>query len=166
MTRVQRRKVTVLILLAIVALMPVAGCRRETSRWDEVQEGSKKATAVSGDAVRGSALNAFFPESGDDHKITFTQEKTGFAEAKLTIDGKESATLSISDTISNPSAAEKYQESEEKLDGYPMAEIGSKGTGILVAGRFQVQVRSESADFDRQSWLLEFDLDGLSKLNE
>jgi hypothetical protein len=49
--------------------------------------------------------------------------------------------------------------------GYPAAAIGSQGTGILVAERFQVQVRSTDASFtesDRETWLGRFDLNRLS----
>jgi hypothetical protein len=152
----------IVIALCIVITVPVA-CRKQ-SRWDEADQASQGGTAVAEDAVPGSTLNAFFPESGEGFKITFTQEKKGFAQADLDIDGQKAATLSISDTVSNPSAADKFKESTETLAGYPMVQVGSKGTAILVADRFQVQIRSVEDDFDRESWLAEFDLDGLDSL--
>jgi hypothetical protein len=157
-----RANIHIVLLLFAVAITPVA-CR-PTSRWEEADKASKGKKAVSGDALPGSAFNKFFPESGKGVKVTYTQEKKGFAEAKLELDGKEVATLSISDTVNNPSALEKFESSDDKLDSYPLATVGSKGTAILVADRFQVQVRSEDASFDRESWLSEFDLDGLGGL--
>jgi hypothetical protein len=161
MTHTRLRRTLILLTLVVLAILPAA-CGRE-SRWDEADQASKGQKAVSGEALPGSAFNKFFPESGDGAKVTYTQEKKGFAQADLKLDGKEVATLSISDTANNPSAREKFG-GGETLGGYPKANVGSKGTAILVADRFQVQVRSQDADFDREAWLLEFDLDGLSGL--
>jgi hypothetical protein len=163
MTNIKLRRITIFVLLVVVALASVA-CGRE-SRWDEADRESKGQRAVSKEAVPGSALNKFFPTSGDGAKVTYTQEKKGFAQAELEIDGKEVATLSISDTANNPEALDKFEGADRKLDGYPVADVGSKGTAVLVADRFQVQVRSVDADFDRESWLREFDLSGLSALD-
>jgi hypothetical protein len=162
MTNGRVRRILIVLLLFAVAIAPVA-CRR-ADRWEEADKASKGQKAVSGESLPGSAFNKFFPESGEGVKVTYTQEKKGFAEAKLELDGKEVATLSISDTVNNPSALDKFKNSDDTLDGYPMAAVGSKGTAILVADRFQVQIRSQVADFDRESWLSEFDLDGLSGL--
>ena len=161
MTRIRLRRALILLALVAIAILPAA-CRQE-SRWDEADQASKGQTAVSGDALPGSAFNKFFPQSGDGAKVTYTQEKKGFAQADLNLDGKNVATLSISDTANNPSAREKFSGSET-LGGYPKANVGSKGTALLVADRFQVQVRSEDAGFDRDTWLLEFDLAGLRGL--
>jgi hypothetical protein len=153
------RRLGLLILVAVLAIT-ASGCGQE-SRWDEADQTTKGERATSKDAVSGSTLNQFFPVP-DEAKITFTQEKLGFAQAKLTQDGQEVATLSISDTANNPDALTKFESTDEVLSGYPLATVGSKGSAILVGGRFQVQVRSVDAGFDRESWLLEFDLDGLS----
>jgi hypothetical protein len=99
--------------------------------------------------------------------VVYTQEKTGFAEAVLKHEGEDVATLAIFDTVSNPEAAEKYKESTKKLGAYPVVMIGQNGTSILVADRFQVQIRSKSESFataERDEWLLAFDLQGLARL--
>ena len=82
-------------------------------------------------------------------------------------EGKEIAILSISDTVNNPSAAAKFQDSTTKIGGYPAVTQGSSGTAVLVGDRYQVKIRSKDASFsesDRQAWLSKFDLRGLSKL--
>ena len=46
-------------------------------------------------------------------------------------------------------------------------EIGNNGTGLLVGGRYQVQIRSNDASFskfDREDWLKKFDLPNLARL--
>jgi len=156
-----------LVWLAMVIILPACNNEPTPSRWDEAQQASSEGQATADEALSGSAFNQFFPASKDGMEVVYTQEKEGFAEAVLTEEDEEVATLSVSDTASNPDAAEKYQDSTETLAGYPVLEIGSEGTGILVAGRFQVQVRSKVDDFgpeDRKSWLSAFDLTGLAGL--
>ena len=117
--------------------------------------------------VVGKELNKFFPKSHGDFEVVFVQEKKGFSEAKLKSKSNEVATLAITDLASNPKAVAKFQKSNTSLFGYPSASSGSKGTTLLVGSRFQVQVRSTSNDFaesDRETWLKQFDLAGLSKL--
>lgn len=155
--------------LALLTLLILAGCQPiEPSRWEAAQQATEgQQVAAEGDVVPGGEFNRFFPEAQDPFDIVFLQEKEGFAEASLRLDGEEVATLAVSDTANNPSARDKYAESDEELDGYPMAAVGDKGTAILVADRFQVQVRSKPDDFlpsDREEWLLEFDLNGLAGL--
>ncbi len=94
--------------------------------------------------MAGGEFNKFFPASNDDYEIVYTQEKIGFAEAVLKQGGEDVATLAIFDTASNPEAAAKYAASSEEVAGYPALAIGNNGMGILVADRFQVQVRSEN----------------------
>jgi hypothetical protein len=144
----------------------IAGCGSpEPTRWDAAQEASEdNVDAVADDSVKGSSLNGFFPEVESPFDLVFKQEKTGFSQASLKADGKEVATLSISDTSNNPSAAAKYADSQEELAGFPVAAAGSKGTGLLVGDRFQVQIRSMDESFtesDRKDWLQKFDLTGL-----
>jgi hypothetical protein len=152
----------ILLTLVVLAIFPAA-CRRE-SRWDAADQASKGEKAVASEALPGSAFNKLFPQSGNGAKVTFTQEKKGFAQADLALQGTKVATLSISDTANNPNALGKFKNSSKTLDGHPMAQVGSKGTAILVADRFQVQIRSEDAGFDREAWLREFDLAGLGGL--
>ncbi len=164
-----RRQMAWLALL--LWLLVAAGCQPiQESRWEDAQTSTAgQEIASEGEVVRGGEFNKFFPEERDPFTLTFLQEKEGFAEAALEFEGEEVATLSISDTANNPSARDKFTSSNLDLEGYPLAPVGSLGTAILVADRFQVQVRSSADDFaesDRTAWLLEFDLDGLATLAE
>jgi hypothetical protein len=154
------------VLLAL-ALMLAACAPVDPSRWEEAQEATTGQRATDKEAVAGGALNRFFPASTDVYAVIYTQEKTGFAEAVLKHEGEDVATLAIFDTVSNPEAAAKYKESTKKLGAYPVVAVGENGTGILVADRFQVQIRSKADTFspaDRDEWLLAFDLNGLAGL--
>jgi len=161
-------KILASFLLAVL-LLTTACSTEPPSRFDQAQQEStqKGVKAVAKDAVAGGQFNKFFPQSSGGYKVVYSQEKKGFAQAKLKKDGKEMATLSISDTSSNPSAAKKYENSTEKIGGYPAANQGSKGTGVLVKDRFQVKVLSRDSAFtegDRKAWLEKFDLAGLAAL--
>ncbi|MCC6166530.1 MAG: hypothetical protein IT329_04810 [Caldilineaceae bacterium] len=156
----------------LIWLLVAVGCRpvQEQSRWEATQATTEaQPIASEGEVVRGGEFNKFFPKTQDPFSLTYLQEKEGFAEAALEFEGDEVATLSISDTANNPSARDKFTNSNKDLEGYPLAAVGSKGSAILIADRFQVQVRSTADDFaesDRTTWLLEFDLDGLAALAE
>lgn len=158
----------VLALLLSVSLL-VTGCQpKAPSQFDQAQQESSKkgVTAVAKDATQGSQFNRFFPRSGGGYDRTFSQEKKGFAEAKLKKDGKDVAVMSISDTTSVPASAAKYKSSTAKLAGYPTVEQGATQTGVLV-GKYQVKVLSRDPSFDkadRQAWLQKFNLKGLEKL--
>jgi hypothetical protein len=158
----------VLIALGLLVLLSLTSCAtQKETRWDAAQQKGSQQSATSKDSVAGSQFNTFFPAAESGFDLVFTQEKTGFAEAKLKKDGKDVALLSIFDTINNPDAAQKYKQSSEVLAGFPVVDIGSQGTGILVADRYQVQVRSTDDTFsqiDRENWLQKFHLDGLSAL--
>jgi hypothetical protein len=156
----------------LVWLLVAVGCQpvQEQSRWEATQATTEaQQIASEGEVVRGGEFNKFFPEAREAFTITYLQEKEGFAEAALEFEGDEVATMSVSDTANNPSARDKFVSSNKDLEGYPLAAVGSRGSAILVADRFQVQVRSTADDFaesDRTAWLLEFDLDGLAALAE
>ncbi|USR91089.1 hypothetical protein NEA10_20055 [Phormidium yuhuli AB48] len=123
--------------------------------------------AVSPQSLPGSAFNRFFPSASGEYERVYTQEKDGFAEAKLKRNGEDVAMLAISDTVNVPAAAERLRNSPNQIAGYPGATLGQTQTSILVADRFQVKVISRSADFtesDREAWLQRFDLQGLSRL--
>lgn len=112
----------------------------------------------------GKNFNSAFPKSGGGLTVQFTQEKQGYAQADLLMDGKKMAQLSISDTNSNPSARDKFKPGARTIAGHPSAAVGSLGTAILVDNRYQVQVRSVDAGFtaqERESWLNQFQLGGL-----
>lgn len=121
-----------------------------------------------GPAVKGASLNKFFPDKGPEGaKVTFTQEKAGFAQAEVAQGGKVVATLSIADTNTNPPARDKFSSSSKEVMGFPVVAVGDKGTAMLVAGRYQVQVRSMASSFgpdNREAYLALFDLKGLEKL--
>ncbi|WP_435009467.1 hypothetical protein P12x_000719 [Tundrisphaera lichenicola] len=154
--------------LAILALTTLPGCYQEPNRFDKVQEETRRnVPAVSKEALPGSEFNKMFPKPEGDFDVVYSQEKTGFAQANLVKKGEDVATLSISDTLSNPEAADKYKETQDTFEGYPIVEIGNQGTGLLVGSRFQIQIRSKDANFskfDREDWLKKFDLANLAKL--
>lgn len=117
--------------------------------------------------IKGASLNASFPASAEEFTVVFTQEKPGFVQATLKQNGTDVATLAIADLIDNAEAKAKFASSTEQIGGYPYAPNGSKGSTLLVANRYQVQVRSLADTFDesaRRSWLTKFHLDILASL--
>lgn len=150
--------------IASALAISTIGCYEEPSRWDAAQQATEEQpAAVSESALPGSTFNKFFPKQEGDIDIVFKQEKDGFAQASLHRDDEPIAMLSISDTRNNPTAREKYADTQEKIAGYP-AVVRENTTSALVADRFQVQIQSEgdalTAD-DRAKWLEQFDLAGL-----
>ncbi|WP_052311275.1 hypothetical protein [Bernardetia litoralis] len=117
--------------------------------------------------VEGGALNKFFPKKEGVYKVVYNQEKDGFVQASLEQDGKEVATLAISDLSANMDTKAKYEKSTMKVGTYPALKKGSKGTAILVGDRYQVNIRSKDDSFDedmRKAWFEKFDLSGLANL--
>jgi hypothetical protein len=148
------------------AMLWVSGCSSPTSTANPPSAPANGA-AVSSQAISGSQFNKFFPAGGNGFERVYTQEKDGFAEAKLKKDGQDLAMLAISDTISLPAAAQKFQQSSKQISGYPALEVGSTQTALLVANRFQVKAISRDPNFtpaDRETWLQKFDLNGLARL--
>lgn len=163
------RKILVSFLLATL-LLTTACTKQAPSRFEGAQQESttKKVGAVVKESKSGSSFNKFFPASGNGYKRVYTQEKKGFAEAKLEKDGKQLAVMAISDTLNNTSATAKFKTSTSKIDGYPAVNQGSTGTAVLVGDRYQVKVLSRDDSFtkeDRIEWIEKFDLDGLARLN-
>lgn len=162
------RKLFVAFILTSCLLF--TSCTQQApSRFDGAQQEStsKGATAVVDTSQSGGTFNRYFPDSGSGYERVYSQEKKGFAEAKLKKDGREIAILSISDTLNNPSAAAKFNSSSQKIKGYPSVTQGSTGTAVLVSDRYQVKIRSKDKSFspqDREKWLGKFNLRGLSKL--
>jgi hypothetical protein len=158
-----------IVALLLVFVLLITGCQpKAPDRFAQAQQESSKkgVTAVAKDATQGSEFNKFFPKPSTGYERVYTQEKKGFAEAKLKKDGKDVAMLSISDTSSLPAAAAKYENSTEKIGGYPAVTMGNTQTGVLV-GKYQVKVLSRDPSFDkadRESWISRFDLKGLEKL--
>ncbi|QQE67148.1 hypothetical protein GFS31_38600 [Leptolyngbya sp. BL0902] len=166
----QTRWLKGLIPLALGLLLMVNACASAPSRYDQVQQdttGFGAPSAVDRGAEQGSTFNQFFPNSQGDYQVIPYQEKKGFAEYKLQRGDQTLAMLSISDTISLPAAAEKYNDATDTVAGFPAMNQGSTGTGLLVNGRYQVKVLSRDAAFteaNRVEWLQRFDLQGLAQL--
>ena len=162
------RKYLVAFILSSCLLF-TACSQQAPSRFDDAQQQStsKGATAVVDNSQSGSKFNRYFPDGNSEYDRVYSQEKKGFAQAKLKKGSAEVAILSISDTLNNPSAASKFANSAEQINGYPAISQGNSGTAILVGDRYQVKIRSKDSAFDagdREKWLGQFDLRGLSKL--
>jgi len=169
MIRYRGRQVLAAIVLSFLLLI-TACSSKEPDRFSQVQHESTQRNsgmAVAKNATQGAKFNQFFPTGGDGYKRVFTQEKKGFSEAVLKKDGKVIAQLAISDTTSTPSAAAKFDQSTEKIAGYPSVQVGKKQTAILVNQKYQVKVISKDPLFqasDRSDWIQKFNLDGLASL--
>jgi hypothetical protein len=156
---------TALVLLVVMLL--ACGSAPPPSQWAEAQKETKDKAAVSKEALDGKAFNKFFPKVQAPWDLVYEQDKKGTAIANLKKNGKEVAKLSVTDTISNPEAAEKYKEATGKLDGYPHTKVASHAYGVLIGDRIQVQVKSMDDSFpdaDCDLWIQKFDLDGISNL--
>lgn len=156
------------LALALLGLaLAATSCRGEpkSTRWDEKAaelEAGRTATVDKSTVAAGSTLNAFFPKEDDALTRTFTQEKTGFAEAKIVVGG-QSAKVSISDIRSNPKAADKFASATDDVDGHKLVTVGKRQSAVLVAGRWQVKVSSSELDPSARAKLLQsFDLAGLA----
>lgn len=166
------RKIFVPLLLCLL-LFTTACSPKTPGRFDQAQQQSsqqKSGQAVARDATQGSEFNKFFPKPQDGIERVYTQEKKGFAEAKLKKDGQDLAVISINDTeaVKGPTnPATKFQASSQTIAGYPSVTQGVNGTALLVGNRYQVKVQSRNPSFtasDRQAWLEKFDLSGLAQL--
>jgi hypothetical protein len=153
--------------LVIAFVLSLPACKDPPSRWDQAAS-ARPAAAPSGapEVKPGSAFNTFFPADGvDGTSRVFSQEKAGFAEAKLKKDGKDLAVLSISDTASDPEAKSKFGSATEKLDGAPLVTVGKNQSAVLVKDRYQVKVSSQTLDAEaRKAWLGRFNLNGIAGL--
>jgi len=150
--------------LGMVACAPTPPNRFEQAQQESSAKGAK---AVAPDSTQGSEFNRFFPAPSGDFERVYSQEKKGFAEAKLKQGGKEVAMLAIADLANNPAALEKFKASTTSIGGFPSVSQGSTATAILVGDRYQVKVLSRAPTFtatDRQDWLERFNLKGLAQL--
>jgi hypothetical protein len=158
-----------LVAVMLVCTLWISGCQpKAPSQFSQVQKETAKSgsVAVAKEAPKGGEFNKFFPAVAAGYERVYTQEKKGFAEAKLKKAGQDVAMLAISDTRSIPGSAAKYANATEKIGGYPAVNVGNSQTSILV-GNYQVKVLSRAATFaqaDRAAWLAKFDLNGLAKL--
>jgi predicted small lipoprotein YifL len=174
------RRVLAPFLIALMLTMTACGQPKQPSRWDDAQKESTQKTKkpdsptapgqnLPKKPVEGGKLNQFFPASGNGYDRVFTQEKDGFAEAKLKKGGKELGMLSITDLASNPQGLDKYQKSTEKIASYPAVKVGNTQTAILVNNRYQVKAQSKDPSFsgtDRAEWIQKFNLSGLANLKK
>ncbi len=169
------KKITLLVLLVATT----AACSSKKADKDQPIDSSQPNKTVTDnnqppappapveEVVDGSSFNKFFPKSEGNFEVVFTQEKDGFAQAKLKKDGNEVATLSVADVIKNGEAVTDYSSSSKQIGGFPAVAKGNLGSAVLVANRFQVQVRSKNKDFseaDREQWLQKFDLTTIAKI--
>lgn len=167
------------ILLASAAIaLAASSCKKDepkSTRWDNAAASaasaaqapaSASAVASAEPAKAGGSFNKFFPADGvDGTKRVFSQEKDGFAEAKLQKDGKEIAVLSVSDTQANQDARDKFKSATDKVQGHPVIAVGKNQSAMLVKDRWQVKVSSQSLDHEaRKQWLGKFDVAGLASL--
>ena len=164
------RRILTALMLCVLLFTTACTATQTPGRFDSAQQQSsqqRSGQAIAKTATQGSEFNKFFPSATNGYQRVYTQEKKGFAEAKLKQDGKDVAMLSISDTKSTPSAAAKFQNSTKKIGGYPAVDIGNTQTAVLVGDRYQVKVLSRDPSFtasDRAAWLQRFDLNGLARL--
>lgn len=154
----------------LVAACAILGCQEKSAnRWEKAeQESETSPKAVAKEAIAGGEFNRFFPQVESPWDIVYKQEKSGFAQASLHQEGREVALLSVSDTVNNPEAKEKYQNSKLMIAGRPAVALGEQGTAILVNDRFQIQVRSMDPTFgseERMEWLTKFDLDAIGRIH-
>ncbi|MGB2926413.1 MAG: hypothetical protein WBB82_14010 [Limnothrix sp.] len=157
------------LLLSVMLLLTACG-GTATSPSVDVDAPAQTTTTSPVDATpqKGSAFNKFLPSGGGGYDTTFTQEKEGFAEVKLTKGGTEMAKISISDTANNLAALSKFDGANDSVSGFPVVAQGSKATAALVGDRYQVKVMSRNDSFtaaDREAWLQKVDLQGLARLN-
>ncbi len=154
----------------IVTLLLVTSCAQQpASRYEGAQkdstEGPQRNQTIAKEATQGSQFNKFFPKSSDGYERVYTQEKKGFSQAVLKQEGKEIAKLSISDTVGNEIAKKKFEQSSQKISGYPAIQQGKNTTAVLVEDRYQVKVSSSELDAnEREEWLEKFNLRGLANL--
>ncbi len=163
------KKILFLVVLVVI------GWVIYRSMGDKPKEIAKTESAVPAtthpvhreEVTAGAKLNSVFPKAEGEYKLTFTQEKTGFAEADLFKGGAKLAAMTVSDTEATPTARDKFKTSTKKIGEYPMAANGSMGTAVLVANRYQVQVRSLAPAFtsaEREAWLEKFKLAKLAEI--
>lgn len=129
--------------------------------------GGTIADVPKSEVVNGTAFNRLFPSPQAGEAIVFTQEKRGFSEARLKQGDQTVALLAISDTTTAPEARDKFSQTSERLQGWPLLEQGSQASALLVAERFQVKVIGQGPGLavdQRHDLLAGFDLKGLAAL--
>lgn len=186
MLRHKSTNVLAFIFLSLAFFGAACNSNESNSRWANAQrestQGANPATTPapaqtqttqnrqprSNKPFAGGEFNKFFPAANEEgYTRVASQEKEGFAEYKLKKDGKDVAMLAVTDTITNPEATAKFQQSTKQINGYPAIEQGNTATAVLVDNRFQVKVLSRSPSFtreDREAWLQKFNFAGIAGL--
>ncbi|MEH0156786.1 hypothetical protein V6R21_21830 [Limibacter armeniacum] len=150
----------------------IPSCLSDENSNDDLSLLDKESITFRGEdnsLYTGSVFNAYFPESDDGYDVIVTSDKPGLAQGKIEKDGRVKATITIVDLHNKPNMFEKYEGAVGSLDGLPMIPKGNKGTAVLVANRFQVQVRSIDPEFTepyRMAWLRKFNISKLNDLAE
>jgi hypothetical protein len=158
-------------------LLVASGCKKET-RWDQAagtttSEVRAQARAEAGlppepevKQTSGSSFNKLFPADGTEgYSRVFTQEKEGFAEAKLQKDGKDMAVLALADVVNDDVAKKKFANAADKIESYPLVTVGKNQSALLVKDRYQLKVSSQTLDAAaRKALLQKFDLAGIARL--
>ncbi|MDB9311707.1 hypothetical protein PN462_01240 [Spirulina sp. CS-785/01] len=160
---------TAFLLSALLLLTACTSAPPSDFQQAQQESTERGAKAVSKDAEKGGSFNKYFPKGQDNYKVVFAQEKKGFAQAKIKRGSTEVAVMSISDISSTPNAAKKFDQSTQKIQGYPVVTQGKTTHTLLVKDRFQVKVQSRDDSFtdsDRQNWLAKFDLSRIAALAE
>jgi hypothetical protein len=151
-------------LLLVLSLVVAAALVLPFRSW---LPGGTVADLPRGEVVNGTAFNRLFPAPGSGEQIVFSQEKRGFSEARLRQGERTLALLAISDTTTAPEARDKFNASQERLEGWPVVDQGPQASALLVAERFQVKVLGQGEGLDpagRRQLIRGFDLDGLAAL--
>jgi len=172
---IQKFRISLFALLVSSAFLFSCGGKKKTTETTTettttettTTDNGSTATETMPEEVEGGALNKFFPKEDGAYKVVYNQEKDGFVQASLELDGKEVATLAVSDLSTNMDTKAKYESSTMKVGDYPALTKGSKGTTILVGDRYQISIRSKDDSFDenmRKSWFEKFDLSGFANL--
>jgi hypothetical protein len=142
-------------------------CKKEPSRWDKAAESPPPPPATATVAEKaGGAFNKLFPADGvDGYKRVFTQEKDGYAEAKLQKDGKDVATAAASDIANDAAAKGKFARSTDNVAGHPLVTVGKNQSALLIKERYQIKISSSTLDAEaRKQLLAKFDLAGFAAL--
>lgn len=124
------------------------------------------AAPAAGPAIAEGTFSKFFPRGGQgDTTQVMKLDRGSYAEARLSKDGKEIAVLAIVDAQKLAFVKARFDEATDKLEGYPVMKLGDHQTTLLVKGRYQVKVTSQTLDDDaRKAILATFDLKGLNAL--
>lgn len=156
------------LLVAAAALTLSSGCSKKdaaSGSGDAAATADAASDAASDAAPHSGKLLKFFPPDGKGgYTRVVLADLDNYAEAKLMKDGTEVAFLAIAESDKLPYVKAKFERATEKLDGFPMLNVGTVQTALLVQDRFQVKVTSQVLDAKGRAELLAtFDLKGLAK---